>query len=171
MSTPQFIHSQFYDCFPCESAQRSSASPYWPQVRMQRYYSSHKLDEVLRIEILNPWPDYILRHVRIAFLTALPNAYLGNGRHVVTFHPAHAVDFGDIAFIAPHLHKTRGVMRDIVLVETQALAEGRQFFAGVCFDAFAVKKHNTVHYGYVLYRSGLLVPAPYSNEPKAVQVA
>lgn len=160
-------HSHFHDCFPCESSKRSPASVYWPQVRMQRHCAK-KLDDILSIEILNPWPDYILRHVRITFLTALPNAYLGNGRHVVTFSPAHAIEFGDIAYIQPQKTIEYGIIRDIIIVETQVLAAGRQFFAGICFDACALNNHCTEHYGYVLYRSGLLLPTqPYPDDPIA----
>lgn len=163
------VQTVTHPCTPCEPA-HSAAAAYWPAVLMQRCQLANTQDEFLRVEIRNPWPNLVLRHVKIAFLTTMPNPFVSHGRHAVTFNPAHGIEFGDIVYTNPHEADSMGAIRDIILLETQPLEEGRQFYAGICFDACTARTDRLEHYGYVLFKSGLL-KQPFVLEADALHRA
>lgn len=151
---PDDIYSDLQACTPCESSPYPASARYWPTVKMCRRRQHGMPDERLSIEISNPWPDLVLRHVKIAFLSTGPNAHLKNGSPAVKFAPTHGIEFGDIAY-GGNGKQGRGVIRDIIMIENQASSEGRQIYAGVCFNA--CDKNGVVkHYGYLLFTSNLL---------------
>lgn len=143
-----------YNCTPCETSPHPETERYWPRVHMCRSRAADHTDERLSIEIINPWPELVLRHVKIAFISTGPNNHLNNGQPVVKFAPAHGIEFGDIAYSSEQEEK--GVIRDIIMMENQRAREGRQFYAGVCFDACSAKTGEVKHYGYLLFRSNML---------------
>lgn len=153
---PQGKLSGLQECTPCETSPYPETSRYWPRVRMSRRHIAGMPDERLTIEIANPWPDLILRHVKIAFLSASPNAHLKNGSPAVKFAPTHGIEFGDIAYDGGKPQS--GIMRDIIMIESQVSREGRQIHAGVCFTACS-KDGAVKHYGYLLFRSNFLPSA------------
>ncbi|MFN3785421.1 MAG: hypothetical protein ACK4RS_01145, partial [Thiothrix sp.] len=65
---------------------------------MRRCYLANHADERLSIQILNPHPELILRHVKIAFISANLHAQSRNGMPPVKFAPAHGIEFGEIAY-------------------------------------------------------------------------
>lgn len=144
------------ECFPCETANHAEESKFWPKALMCRCTLPHVADERLGIRILNPHPDLILRHVKIAFLTASPNARLHGGVPPVKFAPTHGIEFGDIPYGT--MASNTAVQRNVIMVENQPNPEGQQIYAGVCFTAYN-KAGEVKHYGYLLFRSGLLLPS------------
>lgn len=150
---PEGKLSDLRDCIPCEAPSHPETARYWPKVRMQRRHIAGMPDERLSIEIANPWPELVLRHVKIAFISASPNTHLKNGSPAVKFAPTHGIEFGDIAYDANK--QNSGVMRDIIMIESQSSREGRQIYAGVCFTACS-KDGAVKHYGYLLFRSNFL---------------
>lgn len=152
---PDNIHANFQECIPCESSPHPETACYWPKVKMRRLRLPSMPEERLSIEISNPWPDLVLRHVKIAFLSANPNAHLKNGSPAVKFAPTHGIEFGDIAYRSSKDDQTNSVMRDIIMIESQSNDEGRQIYAGVFFTAYD-KDGAVKHYGYLLFRSNFL---------------
>jgi hypothetical protein len=152
---PDSIYTDLQECIPCEASPHPEATRYWPKVRMHRRHLSGMPDERLSIEISNPWPDLILRHVKIAFLSTGPNGHSKNGSLAVKFAPTHGIEFGDIAYGCDKAQQRGGVIRDIIMIENQASTEGRQIYAGVCFTA-CTKDGTVKHYGYLLFKSNLL---------------
>lgn len=148
------VHTDMHECTPCETSPRPDTARYWPKVRMQRRYQNGMPDERLSIEISNPCSDIILRHVKIAFLSTGPQNHLKNGNPVVKFAPTHGIEFGDIAY-SSDTSKLSSVTRDIIMIEHQTSAEGRQIYAGICFTA-CTKTGEVKHYGYLLFKSNLL---------------
>lgn len=146
--------SDWQECSPCEASPRPESAKYWPKVNMRRCYLSNSADERLSIQIINPHPELILRHVKIAFLSADPNAQFRNGMPPVKFAPAHGIEFGEIAYHPDP--KQAGVVRNIIMVEHQPNPEGQQIYAGIAFTAYS-KSGEVKHYGYLLFRSGLLL--------------
>ncbi len=142
------------ECTPCETSPRPETARYWPKVRMQRRYQDGMPDERLSIEISNPCPDIILRHVKIAFLSTGPHNHLKNGQLAVKFAPTHGIEFGDIAYSNTN-GKLSSMTRDIIMIEHQASPEGREIYAGVCFTA-CTKTGEVKHYGYLLFKSNVL---------------
>lgn len=147
-------HPDMQECTPCETSPRPETARYWPKVRMQRRYQNGMPDERLSIEISNPCSDIILRHVKIAFLSTGPQNHLKNGAPAVKFAPTHGIEFGDIAHSSDQC-KLSSITRDIIMIEHQASAEGRQIYAGICFTA-CTKTGEVKHYGYLLFKSNLL---------------
>ncbi|MEZ5452728.1 MAG: hypothetical protein R3E93_07930 [Thiothrix sp.] len=156
LHSPDDIRASLQECIPCEASSHPETARYWPRVRMRRRQLPGMPDERLSIEISNPWPDLVLRHVKIAFLSASPNAHLKNGSPAVKFAPTHGIEFGDIAYGSNGAgNPSQGVVRDIIMIESQVSSEGRQIYAGVCFTACG-KDGNVKHYGYLLFRSNFL---------------
>lgn len=154
---PDSFYSDLQECTPCEASPDPSVTRYWPKVRMHRRRMTGMPDERLSIEISNPWPDLILRHVTIAFISTGPNSHLSNGIPAVKFAPTHGIEFGDIAYSNPTGVQRGGIVRDIIMLEIQPSHDGREIFAGICFTA-CDKTGKAKHYGYLLFRSNLLIP-------------
>ena len=154
---PESFYSDLQECTPCESSPRPETARYWPRVRMHRRHLAGMPDERLSIEISNPWPDLTLRHVKIAFLSTGPHSHLANGSPAVKFAPTHGIEFGEIPYDSTNAQQPGGVIRDIIMLENQASPEGREIYAGVCFTA-CDKQGKVKHYGYLLFRSNLLIP-------------
>jgi hypothetical protein len=153
---PDSFYNDLQECTPCEASPHPETARYWPKVRMHRRHLSGMPDERLSIEISNPWPNLILRHVKIAFLSTGPNSHLKNGTPAVKFAPTHGIEFGDIAYEASNGKQRGGVIRDIIMLENQPSSDGREIYAGVCFTACS-KEGTVKHYGYLLFRSNLLI--------------
>lgn len=155
LHTPSHTHAHAHSCTPCEASPYPETSRYWPKVYMYRSYLLDRRDERLSIEIINPWPDLVLRHVKIAFVSTAPTSLSPNQHHPeVKFAPAHGIDFGEINYQAKT--DAEPSIRNIIMVEKHISREGRQFYAGICFDAYSNKTGEVEHYGYLLFRSKLL---------------
>ncbi|WGZ94870.1 MAG: hypothetical protein QJT81_02465 [Candidatus Thiothrix putei] len=142
-------YADSHECTPCEASPRPASARYWPKVRMQRRRLSGRLDERLSIEISNPWPELVLRHVNIAFLSTDPHHHQKNSSQTVKFVPTHGIEFGDITY-------EKAMTRDIIMIDHQPGEEGHQIYAGVCFTA-VTKTGEVKHYGYLLFKSNLLL--------------
>ncbi|OQX09497.1 MAG: hypothetical protein BWK73_22765 [Thiothrix lacustris] len=152
---PDTFFHDMQECSPCEAASHAATARYWPKVRMHRRHLVGMPDERLSIEISNPWPDLILRYVKIAFLSTGPHSHLKNGLPAVKFAPTHGIEFGEIAYSGTDQQRG-GVIRDIIMLESEHRAEGHEIYAGVSFTAYD-KADQVKHYGYLLFKSNVLL--------------
>jgi hypothetical protein len=137
---------------PCTPVLDQRTRSHYPQMRMCCYHDLGEVNELLRIEMTNPWSNLLFRNVTVAFLATDPNLSGKDEHSAMTFIPTKNIGFGDIA-PASLGKEPPTVVRNILLLgagETVC-----QFYAGVCFEVLSPGQSDSRN-GYMLFRSGYL---------------